>query len=335
MVKKSVEGVISVIVPVYNVKLYLRKCIESIINQKYQSLEIILVDDGSTDGSEKICDEYAVKDKRIIVLHQENKGVSCARNAGLKVAQGDWIAFVDGDDWIDSGMYEEMIALAYQYEADIVLSRFKFADQVNQLEGNKCVGKFSVFYGTKLIEQYIQRNNKYTISPSVWDRLYRKELLQDILFQEGRIICEDAYFTVCTFCKCTKAVYFDYPFYNYRRNRVTSVSNLGYSLKKTQDLVELTELAEKKLQDYHYESLARELYSELWPLLSEIYFQAKDDSVKKYIERYRKKNRRKAMLACVDRNIGFQKRVWTFISVFSPGIIYFVKCIYAQLRKNT
>ncbi|MDR0422523.1 MAG: glycosyltransferase, partial [Proteiniphilum sp.] len=100
---------ISVIVPVYNVEKYLRKCLESILAQTYTSFELLLVNDGSTDGSGQICDEYAQKDSRVQVFHQENKGVSRARNLGLERAKGKWVAFIDSDDWVDSTYLEHLL----------------------------------------------------------------------------------------------------------------------------------------------------------------------------------------------------------------------------------
>ncbi len=102
------EKLVSVIVAVYNIEEYLPRCVESIMHQTYRKLEIILVDDGSTDGSGDICDEYAGKDDRILVIHKKNGGLSDARNAGLERASGDYIGFVDGDDWIEEGMYRAM-----------------------------------------------------------------------------------------------------------------------------------------------------------------------------------------------------------------------------------
>ena len=99
---------ISIIVPVYNVEKYLEKCIDSILNQSYQNLEIILIDDGSTDNSGSICDEYKKKDQRVQVIHQKNQGQSSARNAGLNIAKGSYIGFVDSDDWIEQNMYEKL-----------------------------------------------------------------------------------------------------------------------------------------------------------------------------------------------------------------------------------
>ena len=100
---------ISVIIPVYNVEKYLKRCLDSVINQTYKNLEIILIDDGSTDKSGNICDEYAAKDKRIIVIHKENGGLSDARNKGLDICTGDYISFIDSDDWIENGFYEYVV----------------------------------------------------------------------------------------------------------------------------------------------------------------------------------------------------------------------------------
>ena len=112
---------ISVIVPVYKVEPYLRKCLDSIVNQTYRNLEIILVDDGSPDNCGRICDEYAERDNRIRVIHQKNGGVSSARNEGLKIASGDWIGWVDSDDWIEPDMFEYLLENAKKSKADIAV----------------------------------------------------------------------------------------------------------------------------------------------------------------------------------------------------------------------
>ena len=110
---------ISVIIPVYNVEPYLRKCLDSVVNQTYRNLEILVIDDGSTDGSGAICDEYA-SDRRMRIFHTENRGLSCARNLGLDEAKGEWIGFVDSDDWIEPDMYEALLKKAEETGADIV-----------------------------------------------------------------------------------------------------------------------------------------------------------------------------------------------------------------------
>ena len=121
---REMQELLTVIVPVYNVERYLVQCVDSIINQTYKELEIILVDDGSTDASGRICDEYATKDQRIKVIHKVNGGLVSARKAGLTVANGNFIAFVDSDDWIDADMYEQLLGEMIQSDSDILASGF-------------------------------------------------------------------------------------------------------------------------------------------------------------------------------------------------------------------
>ncbi|MBP3703356.1 MAG: glycosyltransferase family 2 protein, partial [Lachnospiraceae bacterium] len=116
---------ISVIIPVYNVEAYVGKCIKSVCRQTYEELEIILIDDGSTDSSGKICDEWAENDNRIVVLHQENRGLSGARNAGLEKATGEYITFLDSDDYIAPMTYEEMLRAGKQFQADVTIVSFQ------------------------------------------------------------------------------------------------------------------------------------------------------------------------------------------------------------------
>lgn len=115
------EDLISVVVPIYNVENYIKKCVDSILSQTYKNLEIILVDDGSPDNCPQICDEYAQKDSRIKVIHKENGGVSSARNIGMENARGKWIAFIDADDWIEEKYFEKMLDRVKTNDADIVL----------------------------------------------------------------------------------------------------------------------------------------------------------------------------------------------------------------------
>ena len=169
---------ISVIVPVYNVEPYLRKCLDSVINQTYKDMEILIVDDGSTDGSGDICDEYKA-DKRVRVFHTENRGLSCARNVGLDNAKGDWIGFVDSDDWIEPEMYELLIKGAEETGADIVecgiFMEFKARTiQYPAIQTTVCE--------TEAIEALI----RYKIRNQVWNKIWKAECFADIRFPEGR-----------------------------------------------------------------------------------------------------------------------------------------------------
>ena len=177
----SVEPKISVIVPVYKVEPYLRKCLDSIVNQTYRNLQIILVDDGSPDNCGNICDEYAAMDSRIEVLHQENGGVSSARNAGLKLVKGDFIGWVDSDDWIESEMYEHMLENTLKYGADIaVCSRFeRYKNKVIR----RGWSNIEVLNREKALQMLLKND---VMQNYLCDKLWKRELFTDIVFPEGR-----------------------------------------------------------------------------------------------------------------------------------------------------
>ena len=172
---------ISVIVPVYRVEQYLRRCLDSIINQTYRNLEIILVDDGSPDSCGAICDAYAQKDPRIKVIHQKNGGVSAARNAGLDMASGSWIGWVDSDDWIEPDMYEYLIFYALQAKADIaVCSRCEQYREKSVMRGWTEERRLNTEQALRLLLE----NN--TMQNFLWDKLWRRELFERIRFPAGK-----------------------------------------------------------------------------------------------------------------------------------------------------
>lgn len=169
---------ISVIVPVYNVEPYLRKCLDSILAQTYQDLEILIIDDGSTDGSGKICDEYK-QDERVRVFHTENHGLSAARNLGLDNATGDWIGFVDSDDWIEPDMYEVLLRKAEETGADVVECGVYLESQ-NKVTIERHIQEV-------LVEDPLQGLIRGEILNRVWDKIWKRELFSSIKFPEGRI----------------------------------------------------------------------------------------------------------------------------------------------------
>lgn len=173
---------ISIIIPVYNVSKYLRKCLESVINQTYQNLEIIVINDGSTDGCDKICDEYAKKDNRIRVIHQSNKGLSEARNSGLKVMTGEFVGFVDPDDWIEPNFYELLEKRMREKNADIVMMGYYFVYK-NKIK--KCRLFPENFPCDSMTGLKALSENK--ISHVVWNKLYRKKLFNNLYFCKGRL----------------------------------------------------------------------------------------------------------------------------------------------------
>ena len=183
------EDLISVIVPIYNVEEYLPRCIDSIINQTYKNLEIILVDDGSPDNCPKICDEYAKKDTRIKVIHKQNGGVSSARNAGLDNATGSYISFVDSDDWIDQKLYELLVNVATKNQSEMVCSGFVdcYVDSNKQII--RCPNSNTVVFTDEQIldNYYNQYFPQFTVP---WAKLYKSTIFTDLRY--NKMIYEDS-----------------------------------------------------------------------------------------------------------------------------------------------
>ncbi len=214
------ELLISVIVPVYNVEPYIRKCIESIQNQTYKNLEIILVDDGSTDGSGITCDEYAAKDKRIRVIHKKNGGLSDARNAGLEICNGDFIGFVDSDDYIADDMYETLYDFAMKNNLDVAMcsNYLVFGDKFV-----KCK-----FYKPKIIEdkysiiEDIFVNKQGVSAIGVCNKLFKKNVLENLNFDKGKAY-EDVFFALKWIEKTDRfgKIYKNSYFYIQRENSIT------------------------------------------------------------------------------------------------------------------
>ncbi len=211
---------ISVIVPIYNADRYLEKCIGSIINQTYKNLEIILIDDGSTDQSSEIAELYAQEDSRIILKRQVNGGESAARNSGLKLATGEYIAFADCDDWIEPDMYESLVREAVKERADIVISGwYKDTEyQSNKIRNEKKVRE-KVFSGETLL-RYLYERDSYREFAYMWDKLYKRELFYDedgemILFDMDLKLGGDVLCLGRVALRVKRAVYVDEAFYHY------------------------------------------------------------------------------------------------------------------------
>lgn len=209
---------LSVIVPVYNVEPYLKKCLESILSQTYRNMQIILVDDGSTDHSAEICDEYARKDNRILVIHKENEGPVCARKTGLKVAEADFVGWVDSDDWIEPHYFEEMMEAQQESNADIVAS-----NHFHDIHTSSSVIKNSFpvgFYDLGQLENSLLYNGRffeYGIRPSLCSKLCRRDLLEGVYrdMDESIVAGEDAAAVYSYILECEKICVTDICRYHY------------------------------------------------------------------------------------------------------------------------
>lgn len=213
---------ISVIVPVYNVESYIRQCLDSIIGQTYPHLEIILIDDGSTDNSGIICDEYSQKDQRIIVIHKDNGGLSSARNAGLGIASGTYIAFVDSDDWLDRETYKVcQECIIANGSPDIIMYGYK------QITPNN-ISSHIWNSNTRGIQDAIcGLMNTTDFIPSVWSRLFKKEKFFNLKFYQGRVY-EDVSFSLLAHLIANTFIYLPLPLYNYRSNS----SSISFTMKE-------------------------------------------------------------------------------------------------------
>ncbi len=219
--KKS--QMITVIVPVYKAERYLDQCVQSIADQTYKNLEIILVDDGSPDHCPAMCDAWAAKDSRIRVIHKENGGFSSARNAGLDAANGAYIQFVDSDDWIMPDMTEALVSCAVRENADVV--RCGYCELVDDDMQEVCTN--SQTYCPDHNKLVIDIMNDGLMSGAVWNKLYKRSVLDGIRFRSG--YSEDILFNYCVIQNKSKTVYMTGTYYVYRQN-LLSVTNSAFRL---------------------------------------------------------------------------------------------------------
>lgn len=245
------NSLISIVVPVYNIEIYISECIESIRNQTYQNLQIILVDDGSTDQSGIICDDYALKDSRIEVLHQQNKGPVAARKNGLDKAKGKYVGFVDGDDYIEPDMYEMLIYEIEESEADFVHSgywegnvkKIIFSNEIINLQNDRAV----------IFEKVVLEN---LITPSNWSKLFSAELIKRAYdsLEDNCILGEDLLALCICILECNKIAIIDGCYYHYRL-REGSLSHKN----DIRDLKKVYKLYEELCNILSYHELCKEL----------------------------------------------------------------------------
>jgi glycosyltransferase involved in cell wall biosynthesis len=213
------KDLISVIVPVYNVAAYLPECVESILHQDHTQLEVILIDDGSTDDSGVICDRYAAEDHRVRVVHQKNGGAAAAKNAGLRIATGEYLAFADSDDYLEPGAYSHMLELVRQSQADAAECSFRYI--------SKTVSEDQILYPDRRIlsgKDYLLQFTKGWNCALLWNKLYKRSLFDGIFFEEGHRI-DDEYFTYQGMMNAASVICDSKVVYNYRRRRSGAMLN--------------------------------------------------------------------------------------------------------------
>lgn len=244
---------ISVIVAAYNIENYIERGVRSICQQTYRNLEIIVVDDGSVDGTGRILDELAGTDARIQVIHRENGGLARARNTGIARARGNYIGFVDGDDWIDPDMYEKLFSAMKDKQADLAVCRYRQISRTRTLDGS--VDRAVLFEGQEALAAYVEEREEFAIQNAAWNKLYRKELLSGNLFPEGRWY-EDIVFATEALARAERCIYLDIALYNYIIDREDSIMNQRINSRTFTDQIPAYYEKTKLLQNLGREDLA-------------------------------------------------------------------------------
>lgn len=275
---------VSVIVPVYNVEKYLAECLDSILASTYSNLEIIVVDDGSPDNCPRICDEYALKDSRIKVIHQENRGLVGARNAGLAVATGKYVAFVDSDDAVSPVMYEQLICAIEETEAD--MAACEYANDISMLvtSSDRITGEIQKF------DDYDEKLSVLTCAPSirsktwtscyVWNKLYRRDLIQSH-FRKECLMCEDLRFNWDYILNCRRMIIVPAALHFYRLNEDSITGKYKTQMKNHKmvdkgiananlwaQIAKYSTIKEPRLQSYLNARAAYTAHSALWRVYS-------------------------------------------------------------------
>lgn len=233
---------VSIIVPVYNVEIYVASCIQSILDQTYTNFELLLINDGSTDASGEICDQFAEKDGRIKVIHNTNHGVSYSRNLGLTMVKGEYIAFCDADDMYKENYLMEMYMAALHHEADIVICNYSYLHKQQIKVSDRASG---VIEKEEIYRRIFIDN---TIGGFVWNKFFKKEAIAGIRFDENIQICEDTYFVCNTLNKVTKVYYVSESLYLYRLHQNSTMNNIRNMFDESGNL-KYALVYEKMLQD--------------------------------------------------------------------------------------
>lgn len=267
------ETAISVIVPIYRVEKYLPACIDSILNQTFTDFELILVDDGSPDRCPEICDETAKRDARVRVIHQANAGLSAARNAGIEIAHGEWLGFVDSDDYIAPQFYEKLYQTAQRTDADCVMCSVQNVD-----ESGKSIDSalMRVADEVKTGQEVLQKIGRDDVTPylTAWNKLYRRKLFNTLRYPSGRQN-EDVFVFAELFCQVQRAACVAEPLYFYRK-RIDSIMNSAVTLRNLDEMWAYVNCFEHLQQDDE-ESILKETEKRVFAKLTGVYYRVTEE----------------------------------------------------------
>lgn len=312
------ESKVSIIVPVYKVEEYLPRCVDSLINQTYKNIEIILVDDGSPDNSPKICDEYASKDSRIRVIHKENAGVSEARNTGIDNAKGDYICFVDSDDYVNAYMVEKLTTSANENNSDMVVvsGYYKaYKDKIVEVRSSnidkKCNKDFSIFWGDLISHR------------SACTTLYKRNTIKDIRFNSNLKIAEDFLFVIQAMKKSKTISSVDECLYYYFINDASVMRTIGVS-RYQNEIMGLMECRKEFEDDDRVFAISS---FDIYMVACGAYLAGFKDIYKEYKYLNTKENYRQYYKNCKSRNAKIKAYL------FRHKLLSLYKLIYSSYKK--
>lgn len=319
--------IISVIVPVYNVEKYLYKCIDSILGQTYKELEIILVDDGSTDNSGVICDKYEKKDNRIKVIHKKNGGLSDARNCGLDNAIGEYIAFLDSDDWVDFKYIEILYENLRDYNADISICNFRRVHDEKELLNNH--NNIILYNNIEALQQIY--TNKSVQAIVAWNKLYKKSIFKKNRFPKGKIH-EDEYLIPILLYETKKIVYTDRELIYYRKT-LNSIMNTKFNVKRLDYLYVLRErnkfFKENNLSELYQKGIQTEIQKNI-----EYYYNVNESIIdNKYEIMLELKRNLKNVVKNIDFNLPFNIKMKIIVFKISPSIYRILLALGIRMKK--
>jgi len=322
---------ISVIVPIYNVEKYLEKCIDSILTQTFVDFECILIDDGSSDNSPTICDEYAKKDDRIKVIHKENGGVSSARNAGLEIAQGEWVTFIDSDDWVEKNYFDILYNNAIKANCDLSLCGINIINEKNGFVKKPKVFPIMVFDRISAKKEFFRGHlfAVYTVCKLVKQKYIYEN---NITFDTNLKACEDGLFWFEIIDKTDKVLYDSTPCYNYVRN--ANSSSVETSPKFIDNYMTFFVATKKMINIETNESVVRKIKSfeviiATW--LCSVLLQS-DVFVKEKYEFYRKHLFGSLFYYITDNDIKIREKITAILYLF-PKVYCFMRKVYHFMRK--
>lgn len=323
----GINALISIIVSVYNVERYLDKCITSILAQTYENLEIILVDDGSSDKSSEICDLFAEKDSRIQVIHQLNKGVSVARNVGIEHSKGEYLAFVDGDDYISPLMIEHLYSRIMLDQADIAICGFRKVDEEGR-ELSIATIPDAVVSGSQAIRMHYQHTAGIMMIPV--DKLYNRRLFDTVRFPDGRR-CEDEATFYRILDLCERASILAEPLYSYVQHE-DSFMGRDYSVERLDGV-------EAFYERFHFYRDHRDKYQDLLQQEGEMFIWLFYDVIRQFRPHTREEKERVREIYSMARTMYSQQEInWSFrerIKLRFPELYLCARRIKDIVLKNT